>query len=47
MSEEELMRRIASMEKELNYADRCDDKIVNKENQLKQTITKVKEAINS
>ncbi|MFA7681868.1 MAG: hypothetical protein WCX61_02450 [Candidatus Peribacteraceae bacterium] len=41
MSEEELTRRIASMERELTYADLCDHQIVNKEGALDETVQEV------
>lgn len=45
MSEEELKRRIASMEKEFTYADICDVQIVNKEGKLSSTIAEIEAAI--
>lgn len=42
---DELDRRIASMEKELEYAELCDDRIVNAEGKLNETIQKVEEVI--
>lgn len=45
MSEEELQRRMASMEYELDYADSCDVQIVNKEGELAGTIELVKAEI--
>ncbi len=41
IAEEELQRRIASMEKELAYADFCTARIVNKEGQLEKTLKEV------
>ena len=41
MSNDELQRRMHSMEKELTYADQCTHKVVNKEGKLKQTIAAV------
>lgn len=45
MDEEELQRRIASMEHELDYADTCDHQIVNEEGKLDETIKKVEELL--
>lgn len=45
ISEEELARRIASMENELDHADDCDIKIVNKEGMLEEAIAEVEAAI--
>lgn len=42
---EELERRMASMEHELQYAERCDVNILNVEGKLKQTIKQVEKAI--
>lgn len=45
ISEEELARRIASMENELDHADDCDTKIINKEGKLEESIREVEQAI--
>ena len=45
ISEEELARRLASMENELDHADDCDVKVVNKEGQLEEAISEVEKAI--
>ena len=45
ISEDELQRRIASMEKELAFADGCTHKIINKDGQLDETITTVDQLI--
>lgn len=45
MADDELKRRIASMEKELTYADICDVRIVNKEGKLDQAISEIEAAI--
>ena len=45
IKEEELKRRIASMEKEFTYADLCDHQIVNKEGKLDETIDEVTKVI--
>lgn len=45
ISEEELARRIASMENELDHADDCDIKVVNKEGELNDAIAQVETAI--
>lgn len=45
MSSEELKRRMASMEHELDVADRCDTSIVNKEGELPATIKAVEQII--
>jgi guanylate kinase len=42
---EELNRRIASMEKEMGFADLCDAKIVNKEGKLPVTLTELQRVI--
>ena len=47
MTDEELKRRIASMEKEFDYAADCTFQIVNAEGKLKETISKVEGAVNS
>ena len=41
ISEDELKRRIASMEQELTYADSCNHSVVNKEGELAQTIEEI------
>jgi guanylate kinase len=38
---EELTRRIASVERELTYAENCDKRVINREGHLKQTIGEV------
>ena len=45
ISEDELLRRVASMEKELAYAKECDIAIRNPEGKLKETIERVEQAI--
>lgn len=45
MSQEELKRRIASMEIELAHAKDCDIRIVNREGKLEETIAEVEETI--
>lgn len=45
MSEEELQRRIASMEKELTYAKLCDHQVNNPEGRLNDTIREVEELL--
>jgi len=45
MNDEELRRRIASMESELDHAGDCDVRIVNKEGKLPETIAAVEKAI--
>lgn len=45
ISEDELLRRVASMEKELEYAKLCDVAIRNPEGKLEETIAKVEQAI--
>jgi len=45
ISEDELKRRIASMEKELTYAEECDVQIVNAEGKIENTIRDVEEKI--
>ena len=45
ISQEELHRRIASMEKELTYADNCDHAIVNKDGAIEETIEEVEKVI--
>lgn len=45
ISEPELNRRIASMEKELSYAEECDHQIINKEGELDQTIEEVEQVL--
>ena len=41
ISNQELNRRIASMEQELSYADECNHQIINKEGKLEETIKEV------
>ena len=45
ISQEELARRLASMERELGYAGLCTNTIVNRNGKLEETITKVEEMI--
>lgn len=45
ISEQELRRRVASMEKELTYADECDERVVNKEGELEATIARFEEIL--
>lgn len=45
MADDELSRRVDSMEKELQIAELCDTKIVNAEGKLDQTIKQVEAAI--
>ncbi len=45
MSDDELQRRIASMEKELDYADDCDYQIVNREGKMQETIKQVEDVL--
>lgn len=45
ISEEELRRRIASMDSELDHASECDMQIINREGKLKATIVEVETAI--
>lgn len=45
IDDDELRRRIRSMEKELQYADLCDVKIVNREGKLDETIQQIEQAI--
>lgn len=42
---EELQRRIASMERELTYADACDVRVINREGDLEATIKEVEHAV--
>ena len=44
---QELKRRIASMERELTYADHCDHQIVNREGALKKTLEEVEKILNA
>lgn len=45
ISEDELQRRIRSMEKEFAYAEQCTHKVLNKEGQLDETIQEVERLI--
>ena len=45
IADDELHRRIASMEKELTYAKLCDHQIVNQEGKLSETIEEVEKSI--
>ncbi|OGJ55804.1 hypothetical protein A2635_05060 [Candidatus Peribacteria bacterium RIFCSPHIGHO2_01_FULL_51_9] len=45
ISDDELQRRIASMEKELTYASLCNAEIVNREGSLEKAIGEVEQAI--
>lgn len=45
ISDEELARRLASMENELDHAEDCDVQVVNKEGELESTIGEVEGAI--
>lgn len=45
ITEEELQRRIASMDKEFAYADQCTNKVLNREGELQATIHDVERII--
>ncbi len=45
IEEEELNRRIASMENELDHAPDCDVQVINKEGKLEESIAEVEKAI--
>lgn len=45
ISEQELERRAASMEKELSYAQECDHQIINREGELEATIEEVEKVL--
>ncbi len=45
MTPEELQRRLASMEKELQYADHCSAKVTNREDKIEDTLKAVEELI--
>ena len=45
IADEELKRRVASMEKELAYAELCTAKVVNAEGKLNDTLKKVEELL--
>jgi guanylate kinase len=45
ITEEELQRRIASMDKELAFADGCTHKVINKDGKLEETIREVERLI--
>lgn len=45
MTKEELAKRMESMEKELSYAAKCDEKIVNPEGKLEETFGKIEQLI--
>jgi guanylate kinase len=45
ISRDELIRRIASMEKELSYAEKCDDQVMNTEGRLSETVTAIEKCI--
>lgn len=45
IAEEELRRRIASMDSELDHASECDIRIINREGQLDATIKEVERAV--
>ncbi len=45
ISDDELKRRIASMDKELAFADGCTHKVINVDGQLEKTITDVEQLI--
>jgi len=45
MAEEELRRRIASMDRELTYASLCDHTVVNAEGKLEETLAAVERAV--
>ena len=45
MSQEELERRIASMEQELTYAELCDYQVVNREGKLEQAVKEVEQKL--
>lgn len=45
MSENEMERRLQSMEKELQYADHCTAKILNKEGKIEETMKEVEKVL--
>jgi len=45
MANEELERRIASMEQELTYAELCDHQVVNREGELEETVGEVEQVL--
>jgi guanylate kinase len=45
MSEDEMERRLQSMDKELQYADHCTSKVINKEGKMNATIEEVEKLI--
>lgn len=45
ISDDELQRRLHSMEKELNYATHCTDTVVNRGGQLEETVREVERLI--
>ena len=45
MDEEELARRIRSMERELTYADLCDARVLNREGRIDETMAEVERLI--
>jgi guanylate kinase len=47
MEQEELKRRLVSMEKELAYAEHCDTAVTNAEGKLEQTLIEVENAVRS
>ena len=47
IADEELARRVQSMEKELQFADLCDAKIINYEGKIQETLKKVEDVIAS
>ncbi|MFH1671093.1 MAG: guanylate kinase [Patescibacteria group bacterium] len=45
IADEELKRRIASMEQELTYAELCDHQVVNLEGKLEETVVEVEQVL--
>lgn len=45
IEEDELRRRIRSMEKELTYAEHCDVRVTNREGKLEETIAEIEAAV--
>jgi guanylate kinase len=47
ISDKELAKRIESMEKEMKYADLCDARVINKDEQLEEAVKEVEQVIMS
>jgi len=45
ISDEELKRRIASMEKEMTYAELCDHQVINAQDKLDEAVAEIEQKL--